>query len=317
MNIEIANRLQKLRKEKGYSQEQLADALGISRQAVSKWERAEASPDTDNLICLAKLYGVSLDELLFTDQTVEDIKNDNLNESKDDSNDNNYHETRDKDRVHISIKGIDVLDKNGDHVHVGWDGIHVNSKERGENVDISANGIYINNKRKSKVRRIVEESINSIYVVSITVLYVVLGCLYNLWHPAWILFVTIPIVPSIISAISNRKFKNFAYPVLVVAVYLYLGCVYNLWHPYWFLFITIPLYYVIFGAIDKIIHRNEPKIYFNGDELELGDVINDEEKVKEMNKKMKDSELIIDVEEDQVSIKTKTNNNDDDEDDDD
>ena len=91
----------------------------------------------------------------------------------------------------------------------------------------------------------------------------------------------------------------------------------NLWHPYWFLFITIPLYYVIFGAIDKIIHRNEPKIYFNGDELELGDVINDEEKVKEMNKKMKDSELIIDVEEDQVSIKTKTNNNDDDEDDDD
>lgn len=311
MNIEIANRLQKLRKEKGYSQEQLADALGISRQAVSKWERAEASPDTDNLICLAKLYGVSLDELLFTDQTVEDIKNDNINEAKE----NNNHETQDKDHVHISIKGIDVLEKNGDHVHVGWDGIHVNSKESGENVDISAKGIYVNNKRKSKVRRIVEESINSIYVVSITILYVVLGCLYNLWHPAWILFVTIPIVPSIISAISNRKFKNFAYPVLVVAVYLYLGCVYNLWHPYWFLFITIPLYYVIFGAIDKIIHRNEPKIYFNGDELELGDVINDEDKVKEMNKKMKDSELIIDVEEDQVSIKTKTNNDDDEDDD--
>lgn len=311
MNIEIANRLQKLRKEKGYSQEQLADALGISRQAVSKWERAEASPDTDNLICLAKLYGVSLDELLFTDQTVEDIKNDNINEAKE----NNNHETQDKDHVHISIKGIDVLEKNGDHVHVGWDGIHVNSKESGENVDISAKGIYVNNKRKSKVRRIVEESINSIYVVSITILYVVLGCLYNLWHPAWILFVTIPIVPSIISAIMNRKFTKFAYPVLVVAVYLYLGCVYNLWHPYWFLFITIPLYYVIFGAIDKIIHRNEPKIYFNGDELELGDVINDEDKVKEMNKKMKDSELIIDVEEDQVSIKTKTNNDDDEDDD--
>ena len=73
MNLEIANRLQKLRKEKGYSQEQLAEALGISRQAVSKWERAESSPDTDNLICLAKLYGVSLDELLSTDETVESI----------------------------------------------------------------------------------------------------------------------------------------------------------------------------------------------------------------------------------------------------
>lgn len=40
MNIEIATRLQKLRKEKGYSQEQLAEELGISRQAVSKWGKS-------------------------------------------------------------------------------------------------------------------------------------------------------------------------------------------------------------------------------------------------------------------------------------
>lgn len=64
MNLQIANRLLQLRKERGLSQEELADQLGISRQAVSKWERAEASPDTDNLICLAKLYNVSLDYLL-------------------------------------------------------------------------------------------------------------------------------------------------------------------------------------------------------------------------------------------------------------
>jgi transcriptional regulator with XRE-family HTH domain len=43
MNIEIANRLVRLRKEKGLSQEELAAKIGISRQAVSKWERAEAS----------------------------------------------------------------------------------------------------------------------------------------------------------------------------------------------------------------------------------------------------------------------------------
>lgn len=64
MNIETANRLYELRKEKGYSQEELAEKLNISRQAVSKWERAEASPDTDNLINLARLYGITLDELL-------------------------------------------------------------------------------------------------------------------------------------------------------------------------------------------------------------------------------------------------------------
>ena len=74
MNIEIANRLQKLRKENGYSQEELADKLGISRQAVSKWERAESSPDTDNLIVLAKLYNISLDELLYDTESVDEIR---------------------------------------------------------------------------------------------------------------------------------------------------------------------------------------------------------------------------------------------------
>ena len=68
MNIEIANRLVHLRKSNHLSQEALAEKLGISRQAVSKWERAEASPDTDNLILLAKLYRVSLDELLKTEE---------------------------------------------------------------------------------------------------------------------------------------------------------------------------------------------------------------------------------------------------------
>ena len=64
MNVETADRLTMLRKKRGYSQEQLAEKLGVSRQAVSKWERAEASPDTDNLIALAKIYEISLDELL-------------------------------------------------------------------------------------------------------------------------------------------------------------------------------------------------------------------------------------------------------------
>lgn len=60
MNVETAQRLADLRRSKGFSQEGLARKLGLSRQAVSKWERAESSPDTENLISLAKLYGVSL-----------------------------------------------------------------------------------------------------------------------------------------------------------------------------------------------------------------------------------------------------------------
>lgn len=64
MNVEIAQRLADLRRAKGYSQEELAHELGLSRQAVSKWERAESAPDTENLIALARLYDMSLDELL-------------------------------------------------------------------------------------------------------------------------------------------------------------------------------------------------------------------------------------------------------------
>jgi len=74
MNIEIANRLVQLRKMNGLSQEELAEKLGISRQAVSKWERAESSPDTDNLISIAKLYNVSLDELLKTDEDPDSLR---------------------------------------------------------------------------------------------------------------------------------------------------------------------------------------------------------------------------------------------------
>ena len=69
MNIEIANRLLNLRKKNGYSQEELAEKIGISRQAVSKWERAESSPDTDNLIALSRLYQVSIDELLHMEES--------------------------------------------------------------------------------------------------------------------------------------------------------------------------------------------------------------------------------------------------------
>ena len=64
MDIRTADRLVALRRARGWSQEELAVRLGVSRQAVSKWERAETSPDTDNLIALARLYGVSLDQLL-------------------------------------------------------------------------------------------------------------------------------------------------------------------------------------------------------------------------------------------------------------
>lgn len=65
-------RLYKYRKRMGLSQEELADKLNVSRQAVSKWERDESLPDTNNLLAMAKLYNVSLDDLINKDPISDD-----------------------------------------------------------------------------------------------------------------------------------------------------------------------------------------------------------------------------------------------------
>lgn len=75
MTYDVADRLIQMRRRRGLSQGDLARALGLSRQAVSKWERGESSPDTNNLIALATLYGVTLDELVgpLGDQPVDGV----------------------------------------------------------------------------------------------------------------------------------------------------------------------------------------------------------------------------------------------------
>jgi len=60
----LGEKIQQLRKAKGMSQEQLAAQLTISRQAISKWELGESMPDTDNVIQLSKVLGVTTDFLL-------------------------------------------------------------------------------------------------------------------------------------------------------------------------------------------------------------------------------------------------------------
>ena len=62
--MNVADRIQNLRKAKGISQEQLADAFGVSRQAVSKWERNLSCPDIHSFPRLAEILHVSVEELM-------------------------------------------------------------------------------------------------------------------------------------------------------------------------------------------------------------------------------------------------------------
>lgn len=62
--MNIADRIQFLRKQKGYSQEELADKVGVSRQAVSKWESEQSVPDLEKIIVMSELFEVTTDYLL-------------------------------------------------------------------------------------------------------------------------------------------------------------------------------------------------------------------------------------------------------------
>ena len=62
--MNIADRIQYLRKQKGYSQEELAERMGVSRQAVSKWESEQSTPDVEKIIAMSELFEVTTDYIL-------------------------------------------------------------------------------------------------------------------------------------------------------------------------------------------------------------------------------------------------------------
>ena len=62
--MEFNNKLYELRKQKGFSQEELANRLNVSRQTISKWEVGESTPDMEKLVAISDLFEVSLDELI-------------------------------------------------------------------------------------------------------------------------------------------------------------------------------------------------------------------------------------------------------------
>ena len=62
--MNMADRIQYLRKSKGISQEELADKVGVSRQAVSKWECEQSTPDLEKIIIMSDFFGVTTDYIL-------------------------------------------------------------------------------------------------------------------------------------------------------------------------------------------------------------------------------------------------------------
>ena len=267
MNIDIAKRLADRRKRAGFSQESLALELGVSRQAVSKWERSESSPDTDNLIALAQLYGVSLDDLLYKDVEDDpesaidseaavsegvacDLEGNNAvatcegasaeaghahendgNESNDPSadqpdgtvdneGDHNY-SRRESDDVHIGPDGIHIESNGkGDSVHISWkDGIHVKDGSHGDEVYVGWDGIRVNDHRYDDWR-----DAHAHWD----------GSRKKYPNPAW------------------RNWNVFPYPLLAILAYLAFGLMSDIpgaWFSGIGFFLSIPVYYALGGLL--------------------------------------------------------------------
>lgn len=66
--MELNEKLQQLRKQKGFTQEELAEKLYVSRTAISKWESGRGYPSIDSLKAISKLFGISIDELLSSEE---------------------------------------------------------------------------------------------------------------------------------------------------------------------------------------------------------------------------------------------------------
>lgn len=282
MTLETANRLYELRKKHSLSQEELAEKLGVSRQAVSKWERSEASPDTDNLIALAKIYGLSLDELIYgqKEESNEETRGESEEETCDDeekktsenegnnADDTLYLDIEDgSNRVKIGPTGIFVEGEDGEKVKISLSGIKIeNATSSGEDDDDDddddeddyvAHGVVLGEDGKLKVT--VKKPLKTRfwlevpYPIICVIAYLIFGfCdICGGWGLSWVIFITIPVYYSFFEAIYNRRISDFCYPVFVAFIYLVLGMYFGEWHPSWIIFITIPVFYPIADAIDR------------------------------------------------------------------
>lgn len=257
MENTLGSRLAKYRKLKGLSQEELAFKLDVSRQAVSKRERDEASPDTNNLIALAKIYGVSLDDLLYKDP--EEVKTSNENNTEEE-HDKIKRAKSSKEFVSISKEGIHVVD-NEEEVHVSRNGIQVKSKDKNSLDEEMFNSWDEDRKNGGNIFReknprlwIIKNVLNGSGYLLITVIYLILGfTVPNGWSVYWTLYFIPDILNSTINCFIYKRASSFNITFLVTFIYLFVGMYLGIWHPTWLVFLAIPLFYIVVENIDKML----------------------------------------------------------------
>ena len=186
----FGEKLKKLRIEKQLSQEDLANQLGVSRQAISKWEQDIALPDTNNLILIAKIFKVSLDDLVnYNDELINNNNNNIINETDEKSQEEKgkkEYETFEKTPLFAILAAIIFVSCFLIFILVG---IYVTNGWNFSWIAILFIPILL-----SLVESIKRKKISAfLFPVLIVAIYCFIGMLYGLWHPYWFLFLFIPL----------------------------------------------------------------------------------------------------------------------------
>ncbi len=205
--MNIGDKILKYRKLKGYSQEDIANSLNVSRQTVSKWETNQSTPDFNKIIPLCKLFEISADELL--DECNVETKSDNniINDDKDDK----------KRKFAISVcisiflyflavmwiilgEELGVSDNLNVSIFLGICGVAT--------IILIYNGM-VNSKQKEKYEELKEDKkvnkkvkmINDIISMIILIIYLIVSFSTMAWHITWILWVVYACIAEIVKAI--------------------------------------------------------------------------------------------------------------------
>ena len=240
----LSENLYSLRKKRGLSQEEFAEKIHISRQAVSKWERGEAYPDTENLIEIAAFYGVTLDELVNAEDITERTERE---PSSDGKPDDGCADTADGSDGESACKG------EGEGIEFAISPDDEDDDDFDEDFDDDFDEDFDDGEGESKLK--VEfgfkwEELPSAVIV--TVAYLLLGFLTPRgWEIWWTLYLTVPIISSIFVCVRTRRVSAFAYPVLCAFLYLLFGMIKGIWHPTWIIFVTVPIFEAIAAIIDR------------------------------------------------------------------
>ena len=251
MDKTIANKLIALRKQNGFSQADLAARLGTDVPTVAGWESADISPDTENLLKIAKLYGISLDRLF-------ELNSDPVNQRSTISLDKNageiYPNAVPEPQKTPEAQYAEPQDMSGYFKYETADesaglpaAVNAATPSAGTN-DESISALSDVIEKIGKDEKFYKNLMKFPYPVAAAGAFLIGGGLFGLWHPLWMLFLTIPLYYTTIEAIRKKNANIFCYPVFVTLMYLISGFMFDLWHPGWLTFLTIPLYYWLINA---------------------------------------------------------------------